>query len=378
MADLLAQLVASYLSSSRDPADLQYLNLTFGVEIEFILAFIRTREWELRYETIKAKGLGTGETRLAELIEMDQERSTIVDSLRGASIPVNDLGEVDSTRWSVESDGSVIPTEEEKEHRTPRFGNGQECLLTEEQWEKLTYCSVEVKSCVLPFNGYSLQEVELVVQTIVKNHAVYVNWTCGLHVHVGNQNFGFPIQTLKNFATLVTCFEQQINEIHPRHRLTSDFCLLESTAFHPEDRSPIRMAEIIDRFETVEDVISRFGVDRNDPVVIQHNWCYNFNNLLWRKDRRTIEFRQHASTLDSAAILRWIRFACTSVSIAHKLPKEILWALVREGSELGTEWDLFTLLCKLDQFDLAASYFFNSNQHPVNMELYDSFLSPAS
>jgi len=378
MADILVQLIASQPTSSLDPAGLSYLSLTFGVEIEFILAFIRTREWELRYETIKAKGLGTGETRLAELIEMDQARSTIVDSLRGAGVPVNDLGEVDNTRWSVESDGSVFSTEEEKENRTPRFGNGQECLLTEEQWKKLIYCSVEVKSCVLQFNAYSLQEVELVVQTIAKNHAVYVNWTCGLHVHVGNQSFGFPIRTLKNFATLVTCFEQQINQIHPRHRLTSDFCLLESTAFHPEDRSPMQMAEIIDRFETIKDVISRFGMDRNDPEVIQHNWCYNFNSLLWREDRRTIEFRQHASTLDSAAILRWIQFACTSVSIAHKLPKEALWALVREASESGMEWDLFMLLCKLDQYDLAISYLFDCNQHPADMELYDSFLSPDS
>lgn len=378
MADLLEQFIPSPSTSSRAPAGQQYLNLTFGVEIEFILAFIRTREWELRYETIKAKGLGTGEVRLAELIEMDQERSAIVDSLRGASIPVNHLGEVDTTRWSVESDGSVYSTEEEKQNRTPRFANGQEYLLTEEEWKKLTYCSVEVKSCVLPFNAYSLQEVERVVQTIVKNHAVYVNWTCGLHVHVGNQNFGFPIQTLKTFATLVTCFEQQINEIHPRHRLVSDFCLLESTAFHPEDRTPMRIAEIIDQFETVKDIINRFGMDRNDPEVIQYNWCYNFNNLLWREDRQTIEFRQHASTLDSAAILRWIQFACTSVAIAHKLPKEALWALVREGTELGTEWDLFVLLCKLDQYDLAALYLFHCNQHPADMELYDSFLSPTS
>ena len=47
----------------------------------------------------------------------------------------------------------------------------------------------------------------------VRTHAVHLNRSCGLHVPVLNRNFGFPIQTGMHLATLVACFEQQVNRV---------------------------------------------------------------------------------------------------------------------------------------------------------------------
>ncbi|MCJ1244829.1 hypothetical protein MMC30_002030 [Trapelia coarctata] len=350
------------------------LNETFGTEIEFILAFLRTREWELWHEAAKAQGLSRETIRLAERNEKTEARRAIITSLREAGFTVNDHGLADSTRWSVESDGSVDATDKEKENRSMRFANAQQRPFTEDEWKRLMYCSVEVKSCVLPFNANSLLAVELAVQTIVRNHSVYVNESCGLHVHVGNQTLGFPIQTVKTFATLVTCFEKQFNQLHAEHRLKSNYSVLETTAFHPQDRDPWQIAQTIDGCRNLEDIINRFGRDRNDPELIKHHWCYNFNNLLFREDRRTIEFRQHQGTLDSAAIIRWIKFACISVSIAHRVPKEVLWKLILEAAASDPEWDILMLLQKLDQPGLAASFRSHYIKHRPGLKLYDSFL----
>lgn len=355
-------------------SDFLPLNETCGVEIEFILVFFRSREFQTWRETAIAREIPADKVILAELAERDHARRGIINSLREVGFGVNDQDELDTTRWTVASDGSVHATEEERESRTKRFANGQQRSFTGEECGRLIYCPVEVKSRVLPFNANSLLAVERAVQTIVKKHLVYVNESCGLHVHVGNQALGFPIQTVKNFATLVTCFQKQFNQFHPEHRLQSDFCLLETTAFEPRDRDPSRMAVIIDKIETLEDIINRFGKHRDEPEVINHNWCYNFNNLIFREDRRTIEFRQHQGTLDSAAILRWIQFACISVSIAHSISKEELWRLILEAAESHPEWDIFMLLHKLDQPELAASYRSHCVKHRPGLKLYDAFL----
>ena len=332
------------------------LNQTFGVEIEFLLAYFRTSELGNWRGTALSEGTAPVKLLLAEYAEKNEARGTVIKSLREAGLELNDEDVIDTTRWTVASDGNVKPTEKERESRTPLFADGQQRSYTTDEHRRLEYCSVEVKSCVLPFTADSLLAVERAVQTIVRNHPVYVNKSCGLHVHVGNQTLGFPIQTVKTFATLVTCFEKQLNQFHPDHRLVNDFCPLETTAFKPRDRDPWRMAVIIDEIKTLEDVITRFGMHRDEPEILNHNWCYNFNNLLYRKDRRTIEFRQHQGTLDSAAIIRWVQFACISVSVAHKVPKEAVWNLIHEAAASDPKWDIFMLLQKLGQPELAASY----------------------
>ena len=353
-------------------ADSQPLNLTFGVEIEFILAYFQTPEWEARFEFGKVQEMPDYHFVLAEYSEKVQMRSEIISSLRKAGFGVNDEGAANSTLWSVEGDGSVGPTLAEMESRALIFANGRQRSLSDEERKKLRFCDVEVKSCVLPFNRDSLNAVARGVRTVVENHAVYVNQTCGLHVHVGNQTLGFPVQTVKNFATLVTCFEKQFNQFHPLHRLQSQYCILETTAFHPSERDPRRMAQIIDRFQTIEDVINRFGRERNEPDVYENHWAYNLNNLLFRPDRRTIEFRQHAGTLDSAAIDRWIKLACTSITISHSIPKQALWGLIAEAAT--ADWDIFVLLEKLHQSTLAGLFRSHCTMHPADLELPDAFL----
>ena len=46
-----------------------------------------------------------------------------------------------------------------------------------------------------------------------------INNTCDLHVHVGNDNKGFPLQTVKNVMSLCTAFERVIDSMHSHSRI---------------------------------------------------------------------------------------------------------------------------------------------------------------
>lgn len=46
-----------------------------------------------------------------------------------------------------------------------------------------------------------------------------INNSCGLHVHVGNDEAGFPLQTIKNLLSLYTAFERVIDKMHTQWRI---------------------------------------------------------------------------------------------------------------------------------------------------------------
>ncbi|MCJ1322041.1 hypothetical protein MMC15_007386 [Xylographa vitiligo] len=360
------------------------LQLTFGVELEFLLAYFRDSQFALRLDSIRQDLLARGadQDEIDRVIgietapEKNTERCKILTRLQQLGVPVHDWGvdgKKDYRRWTVSLDDSVIPRDNELRSMKPQWANGQVTSLTAEGRAALCYASVEVFSRVLPYNIDSLREVGIVVTTIAAEFPVYVNESCALHVHVGNMNFGFPIQTVKNFATLVTCFENQFNQIHPLHRLDYAYCLPETLAFRPRERDMWRMAEIIDQLDTPGKIIRQFGSKRNDRDEVYHWWCYNYNNLVLAK--RTIEFRQHAGTLDLPAVSRWINLACTLTAIAHNSESEAFWDLILQfiDHERDRNYNIFLLLRSLHLPLLADAYIGHCYEHPADFKPQDPF-----
>lgn len=357
------------------------LSLTFGIELEFLLGYFRDPRFEKYLRDLQTKGETYTKIGEEQREEKSRERYRILQRLQEVGISVNDTIEpahsrVNTTRWSVTEDSTVQTTEEEETTMKPTWATGMQTNLTHEGRKALKFADVEVVSRVLPYNTDSLREIEKVVQTIVTDFFVTVNYTCGLHVHVGRESFGFPIKTLKNFATLVSCFEPQFNQLHPLNRLESPQCFLPTATFHSYDRRPWRIAEIIDNFDTTKDLLYHFSTYRNDKEIINNYWCYNFLNLLHRPDRNTIEFRQHSGTLDSATILRWTNLVCSTVAFAHNLEAEALWQLLLDwtGHEDDPEWNILKLLRDLDLKVLADAYDGHYYHHPAHLELRDPFL----
>ena len=360
------------------------LQLTFGVELEFLLAYFREPQFasELEATMQDERDKGSDEDEIDRVIgmkvapEKNRERCKILDRLQQLGVPVHDWGvdgKKDYSRWTVSLDDSVLPTNDDMQSMNPQWANGQVTSLSLEGRAAMCYASVEIFSRVLPYNMESLREVGIVVNTVASEFPVLVNDLCALHVHVGNMDSGFPVQTVKNFATLVTCFETLFNQIHPIHRLDHAYCLQETLAFRPRERNMWRIAEIIDQLTTPEKIIKRFGTKRSDRDEYYHWWCYNYNNLTLSK--RTIEFRQHAGTLDPAAVFRWINLACSLTATAYNLETGVFWDLILGfiDHEHDTNYSVLTLLQSLQFPLLADAYRGRLYEHPANFKPHDPF-----
>lgn len=69
---------------------------------------------------------------------------------------------------------------------------------------------IELKSPVLDGSRTALEKFEKVIKLLVSMFKLYLNESCGLHVHVGNEDRGFTMRTLKDFGSLITLFEHQL------------------------------------------------------------------------------------------------------------------------------------------------------------------------
>ena len=295
------------------------LDLTFGVELEFLI------KYHPDYLTPEIR-----EANLNKEFDDDVEviQSQIFLALRDANIPIypshiNDFANFpEPTEWVMTGDSSLRAAEERKLHPEHRF------------------TTLEISSRKLsgtPGNlSASLDEIVRVIEIIeVQPFQVLVNRSTGYHVHVGNQTQGFPLQTLKNFCLAVYGFSHAIESIHPRHRLSrrvhrGSFCLPPSVVLPPANGHAANLL-CIERCRTRDDLF-----DLMNPHELKQD-AYNFMNLDPRKSYRdhlgidqrgplktTIEFRQHTGTMDAETVCAWVGVATGLVQWCHHVPSGVL------------------------------------------------------
>jgi len=102
-----------------------------------------------------------------------------------------------------------------------------------------------------------------------------VNKTCDLHVHVGNDTNGFPLQTAKNLVSLCTAFERVLDGMHPYTRTGGTGLAL--AALDALDSEPaIRVGA---------DALKQYAVTQHEPYnvgfaehFIARAWCQRREN----------------------------------------------------------------------------------------------------
>ncbi|MCJ1469696.1 hypothetical protein MMC07_008332 [Pseudocyphellaria aurata] len=251
--------------------------LTFGVELEFLVRFDREDPANFWPE------------------------EHIIRILNANGFSAHDYCYTNILEWTVTTDGSV----------SDKSKNSH---------------GIELKSLALDYSPSALKQVTDVVKFLVSKLDLFVNETCGLHVHVGNESRGFTVRTLKTFASLITAFEPQLNSLHPFDRHENGFARPLSRAFRKG--APLREKMlIIDELETVDDLICRFHPIYDAEYVFEASrrldWskdrymAFNFFNLQGDEPFNTIEFRQHQGTLDPDQIANWVRLTCTLVHMSY-------------------------------------------------------------
>ena len=290
------------------------LDLSFGVELELII----------RYHP----DFMTPERLAAGLDHNVDVRSSVIhtqifQALEAADILITlqDMG--DAANWSIVPDRSLEFAEErlrDPEHR---------------------YVGIEVRSRILQGGTHeqlteSLEEIWLVIDTIKKQpFKLVTNKTTGLHVHVGNRRQGFPLWTLRNLCQTVYGFSRSIESIHPSHRVSSShagsYCSPVSQILPPTNSRTANLC-------LVEECATRDAlIDLMNPGSYKSH-AYNLANLDTRKGtpstlKQTVEFRQHAGSVDADEICAWVEVVTGLVQWCHHVPSGVLIPILMDAEE---------------------------------------------
>ena len=296
------------------------LTLTFGVELEFVLRFdLEDQMDNIGTEDYDDKDLAESARKYFcfALFEKGfpicfaRGLDAWAINIKGAIKPDGPLMssglDFDALSWKVDRDGSIT---------APQSGP---------QDLEYGYVGIELKSPALPYTTESLMKIRRMCRQLGKfdilveescnsekigKFDILVNESCGLHVHVGNERKGFPLETMKNLCILTATFERELESLHPPHRIGNFYAFSIGSMFHngislPDIKRKIRNTE------TVGDLI-----DLVQKGVKQH--AYNLLNLRSSDDIGTFEFRQHEATINADAITRWVELTCGLVNKAHR------------------------------------------------------------
>lgn len=299
-------------------------DLTFGIELEFVVAY--------QVEPY---------AKFAQLDIGTHVRAQLIEFLQDAGVyEINQLEDrTDYSFWTVGADGSI-----KAEPHNPYLPD----------WKGSEFVGIELKTPRLYYtdSADAFEQLTHVVDAVKARYATFTNESCGLHIHVGNCDGGFPLRTVKTLAQLFVAYERQMSSIHPPHRVRNVHCRPPSCNFSSKDLSTnLNTLEVADDWETL------IGYMSCNPAGSDRGFAYNFTNLLTEDEvvPATIEFRQHEATLNMAAISAWTPMVCGLVTRCHELDHSIMRQVLSNGLT-PTPPDLIQLIRSLDLQEAADYY----------------------
>ncbi|KAM0142567.1 hypothetical protein ACHAP3_001672 [Botrytis cinerea] len=290
--------------------------LTFGVELEFLLATL-PEGGETPHPSdsrkVDAKILAD-EDSINHDIQRKLEEVGILATVKESEFENdNEVAANIATNWILKTDCTVDP--------------GKQSSNTRKYFEY----GMEIISPPYYYDDASRRAVETVVRTLRYNYLVRVNETTGLHVHVGNGYHGFEWPILRNFMAIAWTYERQILLLMPEIRLKNVFC-------KPLDWSPLVGGKIeLTRLQFLNCILALTDNEQVCVALGTRNAGFNISNLAppFRSTfgKRTIEFRQHPGTLDSEGILHWVHICVKLVEKACHVKDEELFERLRADVE---------------------------------------------
>ena len=315
------------------------LNLTFGVEIECIVSFDpKTYEeglsqadgilWEKEPATQYSRDSG-----LRTLL-----RCHIIEVLSRNGFPAYAVTSPEGDqKWTVTNDTSILTNDD-----PPPKG--------------FLECDVEIKSPAMRLCPKAMRRVHGVLRLLTSLFNTYVNASCGLHVHIGNQRAGFPLQTLKNLSILTALFEHQLDSFHPSDRIGSLHAKGPSKVF--KGQNPWDTVQAIENCATKEQLLLLYSNEEG----LDRNFAYNLCSMA-AGSRKTIEFRQHEGTLDAVKIINWIQVAGGLANAMHATSGFELGQLISDCA-FDPRYTAIDLLLRLKMDGLVPYYKGRLHSHP--------------
>ncbi|KAF7884748.1 uncharacterized protein EAF02_005084 [Botrytis sinoallii] len=316
---------SSALEGSNKTAVKSEARLTFGIEIEYLLATVHPV-----HPAPHSKD--TREKDGKKLDGMDKANENIGERLKAKGIPVTTtVWETDTspsdaelrTKWHLKSDSSVTP----KERIHPNYRE----------------FGMEISSPPYYYDQASRELIPVVLETLRNNYLVRVNGSAGFHVHVGNEYDGFSFPVFRNLVAILYTYERQIRLMvsAERAQTSQTFCRSFTWCTFATSAPDITRLEFLNHILSYQnqDDWKQFWTDMTAGVGAR--LAFNLVNLKlpYQSEKRTIEFRLHPGTLDPEVMLHWIHF-CIKVTEKACLIKDEneLYKLLRRDVEkpIGT------------------------------------------
>ncbi|PQE23500.1 amidoligase enzyme protein [Rutstroemia sp. NJR-2017a BVV2] len=180
---------------------------------------------------------------------------------------------------------------------------------------------IEIKSPVFYYSEAAVEEVRKVCALVSSTYRLFCNESMGLHVHVGNGVMGFDGRTLRNLFGILWTTEKWLETIHPTHRTRGN---VHCQGFRTCSLLPFMFS----RSENIESKTLEWIMGDSMPTKVKnildliksHSGGYNFINLVSELNansfKRTIEFRQHESTLNGERVVQWIHLCIGLVNLS--------------------------------------------------------------
>jgi len=291
------------------------LHLSIGLEVEFLVATLIgdcEQEASMKKDDNRSKIIKLARFDLAPGEEIPLQTSGeltdaiielrvmrhIGETIEKAGLPINPecLNVGDTTKWEVGYDASIVKESDLAGYR---------------------YVGVEVKSPVLNFSDVSMQQVEDLCLLLTRTYHIRNNKSTGLHVHIGCYELGFDMISVKRLIAFLYTFEPQLSSLHPNHRLQNEYCcsmrgqsrfVVSYAKYYGVRPTPAVFVAAIMNCVTKNQAIS-YAADVEGPKYCQYNFggLRDADEIIPDQYRKTIEFRQHAGTMDGVAITHWIK-----------------------------------------------------------------------
>ncbi|KAK0278530.1 hypothetical protein LTR35_009269 [Friedmanniomyces endolithicus] len=215
----------------------------------------------------------------------------------------------------------------------------------------------------------------------------FTNASTGLHVHVADHDRGLPLRAAKNLLQLATAFERCLDALHATNRIAyprvfshdggnsiGDFWCAPLSWFHRSNGQTSADSNLYDWLAAIEDQPSLPALNTGicgltDEIAeagglfhrtaYGHNSAYNLDNLYphfaGERYTGTLEFRQHAGTMDFLEVVQWIVLTTSLVRYCAAVDPVPFLTLCAYGvdSRVGLRGLLTAIQCPAD----TVSYF---------------------
>lgn len=334
--------------------------MTFGVELELLLGVLTPKAIDPHpLDPRHGRGVLSAEPGTMELFETFSNTTAfkhVEDTLKSVNLAAGSEWE-----WVNDSDHY-------HEVGTECWCMTEDASLDNPDNSTYTWIRLEVRSPAFHVTQEAFEQVRAVCEVLSNTYRVCCHQSAGLHVHVGQESNGFPLTILRNLMSTLFTFEDQIDEVHPHHRLDNIW----SRAL----RTHSRLGQLIERDGVSKEdalMLLMAGSDPEaDPAALVDTpaarkvllaligWAgvnyttqklsYNTLNLKEEDDpffsnaKRTIEYRQHESTVDGQRIINWAQLCVGVVEFSYAIDFSILGPFLKLHTDDAVDFPLVHVL----------------------------------